>query len=116
MYLTDEILKLDKKLQSGQWDYIRKGVLAHELGHLVGKCTSYLAKKYQEIPKLKRHYEYEADQIAASLSDIGVGKGLVIDLQTDKESLFEDTETSSHPTLASRIERLQEILSQRSSG
>ena len=109
-----EISALDKKINSGQWEFIRKGVLAHELGHMSGKSTAYESKKYRNDPQFERGYEYEADDIAASLPDVRIGKGLMTDLEIDKSCLEEeDKETDTHPSLESRIEMLQRKLARR---
>lgn len=109
-----EISMLDRKLQSGQWEYIRKGVLAHELGHLAGKAVDFESKKYKTGPQFERKYEYEADDIAASLPDVRIGKGLMTDLEIDKSVLDEqDEESDTHPSLESRIQLLSKKIAER---
>ncbi len=111
----NEISALDRKLQSGQWEYIRKGVLAHELGHLTGKSTDFESKKSRNDPQIKRQYEYEADAIVASLPDIRIVKGFVTDLEIEKAifSPQQDKDSDTHPSLESRIQLLHKKISER---
>ncbi|MBS0615302.1 MAG: hypothetical protein JSR58_01965 [Verrucomicrobia bacterium] len=110
-----DILAFDRKLASGKWEFIRKGVLAHELGHLVGNCIHY-AEKNGETDKSARDFEFKADKVAAFLPDTRIGEGLMLDLSIDKETTdINDIEEKGdkHPTLESRIERLKEYLAER---
>ncbi len=106
-----DIQGLERRFQTGQWDYIRKGVLAHELGHLTGYATSCLEKKDRNNPKYERHYEHKSDKVAASLPDYRIGRGLFLDLQCDKENTRNpDKESDTHPALNERLERIKNIV------